>query len=94
MIFDLQKASMWKRVSAALLDFILLVIAVAGFAFLLSTVLGYDRHNEALDAAYAKYEKEYGVVFDISQEEFMQLPEEKQQAVSYTHLTLPTMAVV
>ena len=41
MIFDLQKASMWKRISASLFDFILLVIAVAGFAFLLSAILDY-----------------------------------------------------
>ena len=79
MIDDLQKASMWKRVSAFLFDFILLVIAVAGFAFLLSVVLGYDKHNTALNDAYAKYEAEYGVVFDISQEEFIQKSEAEQK---------------
>ena len=71
---------MWKRISAYLFDFILLVIAVAGFAFLLSAVLGYDKHNTALDKAYARYEAEYGVVFDISQEEFMQKSEAEQKA--------------
>ena len=80
MIFDLQKASMWKRISAFLFDFILLVVAVAGFAFLLSSVLGFDKHNTALNDAYAKYEAEYGVVFNISQEEFIQQSEAKQQA--------------
>ena len=79
MIYDLQKASMWKRVSALLFDFILLVIAVAGFAFILSTAFEFDKHNTALNDAYVKYEAEYGVVFDISQEEFMELSEEKQQ---------------
>ena len=78
MIFDLQKASTWKRVSAFLFDFIILVIAVAGFALLLSAVLGFDKHNAALNDAYAKYEAEYGVVFDISQEEFMQKTEAEQ----------------
>ena len=71
MIYDLQKASMWKRISAFLFDFILLVIAVAGFAFILSAAFGFDKHNTALNDAYAKYEAEYGVVFDISQEEFL-----------------------
>ena len=80
MIFDLQKASMWKRISAFLVDFILLVIAIAGFAFLFSTVLGFDKYNTTLNDAYAKYEAEYGVVFDISQEEFIQLSEAEQQA--------------
>ena len=80
MIFDLQKASMWKRVSAFLFDFILLVIAVAGFAFLFSVAFGFDKYNTSLDAAYAKYEAEYGVVFDISQEEYMQKSVEEQTA--------------
>ena len=61
-------------------DFILLVVAVAGFAFLLSSVLGFDKHNTALNDAYAKYEAEYGVVFNISQEEFIQQSEAEQQA--------------
>jgi len=78
MIFDLQKASMWKRASAYLFDFILLIIAVAGFAFFLSATLNFDKYNNALDAAYAKYEAEYGVVFDISQEDFMALSAEQQ----------------
>ena len=56
MIFDLQKASMWKRISAFLFDIILLVIAVVGFAFLISCIVGFDKHNTALDDAYAKYE--------------------------------------
>ena len=80
MIYDLQKASILKRISAFLFGFILLIIAVAGFAFLLSTVFGFDKHNTALNDAYAKYEAEYGVVFDITQEEFMQKTEAQQQA--------------
>jgi len=88
MIFDLQKASMWKRISAFLFDFILLIIAVAGFAFLLSGVLGYDKHNAALNEAYAKYETEYGVTFDVSQEEYMQMSTEKQTAWNEAYQTL------
>ena len=95
MIFDLQKASMWKRISAFLFDFILLVIAVAGVAFLLSAMFGYDKHNTALQDAYAKYEAEYGVVFDISQEEFVELSEEEQQAwnTAYGALIKDTQAM-
>ncbi len=78
MIFDLQKASMWKRISAWLFDFIIFVIAAVGIAFLLSAILGYDKHNTALNEAYAKYEAEYGVIFDVTQEEYMQLSAEKQ----------------
>ena len=32
LVYDLQKASMWKRISAALCDLILMAVAAAGFA--------------------------------------------------------------
>ena len=88
MIFDLQKASMWKRISAFLFDMILLGIVVTGAAFLLSALLGFDKHNTALDVAYAKYEAEYGVVFDITEEEYMQLSEEKLEAWNEAYAAL------
>ena len=78
MIFDLQKASMWKRISAFLFDFILFLIAAVGFTFLLSAVLGYDKHNTAMNEAYAKYEAEYNVIFNLTQEEYMHLSPEQQ----------------
>lgn len=70
MIFDLQKASMWKRVSAALLDAIVLVIAVVGLAFGFSMLFRYDSYNDALNNAYAMYEQEYGIEFELTAEEF------------------------
>ena len=71
---------MWKRISAFLLDFILLGIAVAGMAALLSAVLDFDKHNTALDEAYAVYEAEYGIVFDITEEEYIKMSEAELQA--------------
>ena len=70
MIYDLQKASMLKRISAYLLDVILLLIVITGAAFGLSALLGYDAYVEKLENIYADYEAEYGIDFDISQEEF------------------------
>ncbi len=75
MIYDLQKAGMWKRVSAALFDLILMGIAVVGFALLFSSIVGFDRHNTALNESYAAYEKEYGIVFDITQEAYNRMSE-------------------
>ena len=72
---ELQKASMWKRISAWLFDNILLAIFAILFAFLLSGILGYDTHSAALDAAYAKYETQYGIEFDIPEEEYQSLTE-------------------
>ena len=40
---DLQKASLWKRISAYIFDVILLVTVAVGVAFLLSTLFRYAR---------------------------------------------------
>ena len=80
MIYDLQKANMWKRCSAALFDFIILVMAVVGLAALLSNVLGYDGYYNQMNAAYDKYEKQYGIEFDISQEEYLSKTEDEKAA--------------
>lgn len=79
MIFDLQKANMWKRVSAALLDVIVLGILAVGVAFVFSMLLNYDSYNNTLNDAYAKYEKEYGIVFEITQEEYESMSTEDLQ---------------
>ena len=77
--YDIQKASMWKRIAAWMLDAILLSVLAVGFAYLLSAMLGYDAYGDALDAAYARYETEYGVVFDISQETYQEMTEGERQ---------------
>ncbi|MBP3370275.1 MAG: RDD family protein [Clostridia bacterium] len=78
-MLDLQKASMLKRISAFILDFILLATVIVGFAFLLSAVTGYDSYNQQLDGAYTKYEEEYGVSFDMSYEDYEALPEDAKK---------------
>ena len=75
MIYDLQKASMWKRISAFLFDNILLLVAIVGIAALLSTMLGYDKHSNTLDAAYEKYETQYGITFNTTQEQYNAMTE-------------------
>ena len=68
-MYDLQKANMWKRMSAALFDCILLAIAVLGFALLLTTILGFDGYMEQKNALDAKYMAEYGLDPDLTMEE-------------------------
>lgn len=75
---ELQKASMWKRISAWLFDNILLVTLAVLFGFCLSALLGYDTHSAALDDFYTKYESQYGIKFDITQEEYETLSEQEQ----------------
>ena len=79
MNYDLQKAGLWKRTAAWMFDGILLGTLAVALGFLLSALLGYDGHSEALDRAYAEYEAEYGVAFEITQEEYLAMPEQQRQ---------------
>ncbi len=76
---DLQKASLWKRVAAWVLDLILLCVLATGFAFGLSALLGYDGYNRTLEEAYASYESRYGVQFDIDLQTYEAMTEEEKQ---------------
>ena len=69
MISDLQKANMFKRISAGLFDFITTCIVIVAITLLLSTILGYDNYKTSLDASYAKYEEQYNIKFSMSEEE-------------------------
>ena len=74
MIYDLQKAGTLKRAAAWLLDLILLVVLACGIGMVLSAVLNYDQHSQTLEACYEKYEKEFGIDFDV----YSDLTEEEQ----------------
>lgn len=76
MDFDVQRASLTKRLSAWLLDVILLVCLTVGLAALFSSLFGFDRYNAQLDEAYAHYGEVYDVDFNISAEDYEKLTEE------------------
>lgn len=80
MDLEIQKASMYKRISAFLFDIIMLAVLITGTGFLLSSALGYDGYLDRLNAYYDEYEQEYGVKFEITQQDYQQMPAEKQQA--------------
>ena len=79
MIFDLQKASVLKRVSAFILDAILICIVATGFAVVLSEITSYDSHSDRLEQYYAEYEQEYGVKFRMSEKEATAMTEEEKE---------------
>lgn len=79
-MLDLQKASILKRISAYILDFILLVICITGIAFLLSSVLGYNQYSETVDRRKKEIALEYNVNFDIELEEYNSFTEEEKAA--------------
>lgn len=79
-LLSLQKAGIWKRISAYLFDMILTMMIVVGIAALLSAVLGYDTYTEKLEEYTNKYVQEYGIELDITQEEYNALSDaEKTQ---------------
>jgi uncharacterized RDD family membrane protein YckC len=89
MIYDLQKASLTKRLSAFLFDFVFMSILVVGFAWMLSVILGYDGYlnkqteltNKILENhQISETEKKYNVSYDnyayMTDEEKTAVPEE------------------
>lgn len=85
---DIQRASMWKRISAWLLDIILLMSLAVGMSWLLSLAFGYDSSNQALEAGYAHYEELYGVTFDISAEEYAAMSDAERQIYDEAYAAL------
>lgn len=75
MIYDLQKASILKRISAWLLDMVVLMIVIVGAASLISGLTGFDDYGAELENYYARYESEYGVTFEITGEEYEAMTE-------------------
>ena len=78
MIYDIQKASIIKRLSAFLLDFILLCVLTSGFAFLLAWITQIDKYTDTIQSYYDQYEEEYGVDFNISVEDYQNLTQQQK----------------
>ena len=79
-MYDLQKASMWKRISAALCDLIALATVVVGVMLVLSIILGYDGHAERLEQISETYEAKYFVDFDIEEADYEKLSDAQKDA--------------
>lgn len=85
---DLQKANMWKRIAAWLLDGMLTCVVAVGFIAALSAMLGYESHNSALQAAYNRYETQYGVQFNLTQPEYEALSQQELDAYQQAYEAL------
>ena len=69
-MYELQKASLLKRASAYLLDIILVAVLSVGFGLLISTIVGYDDYHEEWMTAQDEYQKNYGIVIEVSPDNF------------------------
>ena len=77
MIYDLQRGSLLKRASAFLLDGILLVILVTGFAFALSAIFRYNYYSDIYDAGLARYSAQFDIDFNDIMDESSLTEEQK-----------------
>ncbi len=79
MNFEIQRASILKRISAFILDAIILCIAITGVMFVASAITDYDGYARRLDESYAEYAAQHGIEsFDISEEDYSALSDEEK----------------
>lgn len=79
MIHDIQKAGMWKRISAALLDAVIFIVVMEALILLFSAVLGFNTYLERMDALEAKHLAASGIEAELTQSEYDALPEAEQE---------------
>ena len=79
-MYELQKASLLKRASAYLLDIILVAVLAVGFGYLFSSILGYDTYYSAWLKAQDDYQTNFGIVIDITPDDFEALTAEQKAA--------------
>lgn len=77
MVFDIQKASMLKRIAAWIFDMIMLAIIVVGLLALLTAIFGFEYQSAKLQEIYDEYEAAYGISFELTAEELAALPEDQ-----------------
>lgn len=80
MSVDLQKAGIWKRFAAWMLDAILVLVVAVGIAALLSNIFHYEQDSQKYQEKYEFYEKKYQLdEIDFTKQ---QLTEEEQQRIN------------
>ena len=87
-MFSLQRAGMWKRISAFLFDGILMVILAVLFALALSGLLGYDGYLNTLTQSYERYGQEYAIDLQMSLTEYEALSPEDMQRLDAAYAAL------
>ena len=86
MINDLQKASITKRISAYLLDFILAAIIFTGSLWLFSSVIGYDAQVDKMSEIRNEIEIEFGIPaitqkYEVTLDDFQYLTQEQKDKI-------------
>ncbi|MBE6975586.1 MAG: RDD family protein [Ruminococcaceae bacterium] len=79
MMHDVQRANMWKRISAGFLDMILLIMLISLLAVILFEVFNYNAYISTLNDKRDEYAQKYNITFDITEEELASLQGEDEQ---------------
>ncbi len=87
-MYDLQRASMWKRISACLFDGILLAIVSVLFAYLISVACSYDRYAAVIKEKYEVYGQEYGVDLNMPYADFESMSDETRNLLEKANQAL------
>ncbi len=78
-MLDLQKAGMFKRISAGIFDFIILVTLAVALMWGGSAMLNYGKYSDQLKERQKFYSEKYGVDFGISAKEYEKLTDEEKE---------------
>ena len=88
MNYDIQRASMLKRIPAWVLDMILLLVVMTGFLVLWSRVFPVTPHVEEIDGIIAQYEQQYGGHWNIPAEEYEKMTDAEKEAAEKISLEI------
>lgn len=77
-MISLQKANFGKRIIAAIFDGILISIIAVGLIALFAGLFKSDDYLNKVNAAYDKYESQYGIEFQITEQEYQELSDEQK----------------
>lgn len=80
MNIDVQKAGLWKRIAAAILDLILLAILAVGSAWGLTVALDYDGHAETAATIKAEYEERFHIPPNVTNSVYQAMDEAEKKA--------------
>lgn len=78
MNYSLQKAGMWKRISAFMCDGVLTVFLAMIFAICLLSAFNYDEKGARFEEYRTYYAEQYGIDPDMTEEEYEELTEEQK----------------
>ncbi len=79
MIYDLQKAGAWKRISAFLFDFIISGVLVVAVVLFFVWAFGFQEYSDTFKAKQEFYAEKYDIDLDMTSEEYNKMTEDQKK---------------